>query len=210
VRNGSAIANIQESLAQQMGRQTTILFDGQQEGEVILFSFLPHRMAFWLSTAKLIFGLTLLAGLIWAYHELIPYELELIYKLGLAGCLGSAVVGVWWLNKYYSEAWTYITDRRVVRFEPVFPIFFKKRNLFWANVLKSKAVSTNYLLRMLKIGTVVISPIFGDEEDIHCKYSYYYEDLTNYVDKILFLSKHSPNELQTMREFILKPKGARY
>ena len=199
-----------EDLLQRMGHEQSIEFDGQQEGERVLFTFVPHSRAFWLSMLKLLVGCLVLIALKSLLIEYVLPPIDNIQYIGYGITGIVALGGIWWLNKYYREARVFVTDRRIIRFEPIFPIFKQKRILFWANVMKTKAVSTNFILRLLKIGSVVVSPVHGDSEDIRMRYVYYFEDLVNYLDKILFLSKHTPVELNTVKPFVLKPKGHRY
>jgi hypothetical protein len=47
-------------------------------------------------------------------------------------------------------------------------------------------------------------------DDIEIKNVYYYRDLGNYIDKILFTYKQKPAEVDNIRPFVPKPKGERY
>jgi hypothetical protein len=48
------------------------------------------------------------------------------------------------------------------------------------------------------------------DDDVAVDYVYYYKDLGNYVDKILYLYKKNVAELETIKPFVCKPRGKRY
>jgi hypothetical protein len=121
---------------------------------------------------------------------------------------------------------TYITDRRVVRFAASNPWFVTTRTIGWDEVVKVKTHVSSWWMRMLNVGTVVIharstvAPLLAGEDlsrevratddDVHIEDVEYYRDLGNYLDKLLYLYKREPNKLDTLREFIPKPRGKRY
>jgi hypothetical protein len=47
-------------------------------------------------------------------------------------------------------------------------------------------------------------------DDIQLKDVYYYRDLGNYIDKILFTYKQKPADITNIRPFVPKPRGERY
>ena len=78
------------------------------------------------------------------------------------------------------------------------------------------------LWKQLAIGNVVVharTPARNDNEfgpagmtadDIELNDVYYYRDLGNYIDKILFTYKQKPREMDEIRPFVPKPRGERY
>ena len=61
------------------------------------------------------------------------------------------------------------------------------------------------------MGTLKFESEFGyGSEDIRMPYTWYYEDLANYVEKILHLNKTKPDEIAKLHLFVPKPKGQRY
>jgi len=44
-------------------------------------------------------------------------------------------------------------------------------------------------------------------EDVRITDVYYFEDLANYIDKILFTFKNTPAEVANLKPFVPKPKG---
>lgn len=187
----------------------TIVFDGQQEGERILYEIHPHLLAKYLAIGRIIllalslfFVLLLTAGVAPAFATLLKVT-------GLAMSLLLIATSVWWNNKVYGESKTYITDRRIMRVTPVSPFFQTKRSLFWSEALKAKGFAPNFFCRSLGIGTVEIAPQMSEHENVIVTDVAYFEDIANYIDKILFTFKNKPTEVSLLKPFIPKPRGHR-
>ena len=84
-----------------------------------------------------------------------------------------------------------------------------KRALFWSETLKAKAYAPNMIFRMLKVGTIDVEPQLADHEDVRITDVYYFEDLANYIDKILFTFKNKPTDVAAIKPFVPKAKGQR-
>lgn len=186
------------------------IFNGQQADERILYVVTPHPLSFCFNLVKVIVVACLpyFGSLIHAkINRYVPSELQYI-SLSLSIIL--LVIGLWWINKLYTESKCYLTDRRIIRFKPMFPIFESKRGLFWNEVVKTKAYAPNIFYRILKIGKIEIAPTIVQQENIKLDWVYYFEDLGNYIDKILYCFKNKPQDMATIRAFVTKPKGQRY
>lgn len=185
-------------------------FHGQQEGERVLYSFSPHPIGTWLKLIKpTIYGIGMAGAGYFLSKFFGPRSLSVSNALYVGAVIGWTI-SLWWRLKSQRFARTFITDRRIVRFEIAFPGMTRKRALFWTNGFKCKAIPEILPLRLFKLGTLKITPSLGADEDISCDYVSYCDDLANYIDKILFCVKHSPQEMQTLRPFVKKPKGQRY
>ncbi len=46
-------------------------------------------------------------------------------------------------------------------------------------------------------------------EDVRVTDVYYFEDLANYIDKILFTFKNTPGDIAAIKPFVPHPKGQR-
>jgi small-conductance mechanosensitive channel len=185
-------------------------FDGQQEGERVLYTITPHVIHQYLAYARLIFLSVFFFVVLWVIGGIVP---TLTMALRLTGFLLSIVLlvfGFWWNLEVFKKARTYITDRRIIRFDVVSPFFTTKRALFWNEALKTKAYAPNILFRSMKIGTIDVEPQLAEHEDVRITDVYYYEDLANYIDKILFTFKNKPTDIALMKPFVAKPKGQRY
>jgi hypothetical protein len=120
------------------------------------------------------------------------------------------LVAVWWNVKYFRSAVAYVTERRVIRFTPSFAVTYSKRMVFWRDVLKTKSVSDNVFWRLLKVGILEVVPKSGADQSLLLRSVYYYEDLGNYFDKLVYLTNAEPHELKTVRPFVALPRWERY
>ena len=126
------------------------------------------------------------------------------------------------ITDYQKREVGYITDRRLVRFEPTTLFATNSRTLTWDEVVKVKTYPPNFLWKQLAIGNVVVharTPGRPEEalghggvtaDDIQLTDVYYYKDLGNYIDKILFTYKQKPSNIGEIRPFVPKPRGERY
>lgn len=134
--------------------------------------------------------------------------------LGLILGVAVAVIGTKIVGDYQRRNISYITDRRVVHFEPTTLFATNLRTLTWDEVVKVKTYPPNMLWKQLAIGNVVVhsrTPAEGELiDDIELKDVYYYRDLGNYIDKILFTYKQKPREVEQIKPFVPKPRGQRY
>lgn len=197
-------------------------FYGKQEGERILYVVKPHPFALTfglikiflialvISTVFILLGTTLEGlGVIFIIPGLILFFVVIF--------LGTKIVLDWQAREV-----AYITDRRIVRFEPTTLFATNSRTLAWDEVVKVKTYPPNFLWKELAIGTVTIhartsirtaedTPIGTvTADDIEIKDVYYYKDLGNYIDKILFTYKQQPMAVAEIRPFIPRPRGERY
>lgn len=188
---------------------STIVFDGQQEGERILYELRPHPIAKYLAIAR---GILLSLGLVLVLviiASVVPTVHGILTTIGIILGLFLVAASVWWNTKVYGQSRTYITDRRIMRFDVVSPFFQTKRALFWNEALKAKGYAPNLLWRILGIGTVEVSPHMDQHEDVVVPNVAYFEDLANYIDKILFTYKQTTSALADSKPFIAKPRGHR-
>jgi hypothetical protein len=193
-------------------------FPGQQEGEKILSVITPHQSAFVLEYFKLVcVSLLILVGFI-SLQKISP----IFITVGILFSLFTLIIGFFLYRSLHAKRIAYLTDRRLVRFEPSNVFVVNSRSLTWDNTLKVKTFPTNLLWRLKNIGTVIVhskttstsvnSPdqVLLSNDDIVLKNVYYYKDLGNYIDKILYLYEHNSKELENIHPFVNKPKGQRY
>lgn len=184
-------------------------FDGQQEGERILYTVVPHAVHKYLAVARLIFLAAFFFIVLWVIGGIVPAMTALFRTAGLVLALTLLGAGYWWNLNVFKKTRTYITDRRIIRFDVVSPFFVTKRALFWNEALKAKAYASNMFFRSLKIGNIEIEPQLAEGEDVRITDVYYFEDLANYIDKILFTFKNKPAEIAAVKPFVPKAKGQR-
>ncbi len=197
-------------------------FYGKQEDEKILYVVKPHPIA---TTANLI-KVYLISAAVFIVLVVLGSQIEtlwsLFFLLGLILAVVMIVVGTKIVTDYQLRNIAYITDRRLVRFEPTTLFATNSRTLTWDEVVKVKTYPPNMLWKQLAIGNVVVharTPGRPDEhygsvgvtaDDIQLTDVYYYKDLGNYIDKILFTYKQRPAGVLEIRPFVPKPKGERY
>ena len=194
-------------------------FYGRQEGERILYVVKPHSLALFLQLIKVYF----VALIVFLAFIMIGSQIDSLHGFFSFGgiILGVLIVafGTKILGDYQRRNISYITDRRVVHFEPTTLFATNSRTLSWDEVVKVKTFPPNFIWKQLAIGNVVINartpgrPDASDHEimvdDIELKDVYFYRDLGNYIDKILFTFKQRPKEVDQIRPFVPKPKGHR-
>lgn len=186
-----------------------IQFDGQQTDERVLYVIIPHHFAKYVALIRLVllalfffFMLQLIATVVPVFAGALK-----IASVILSGLL--LVIGFWWNETVYSKSKTYITDRRIIRFEVMTPFFTTKRALFWNEALKAKGYAPNIFWKMLGIGRVVVEPQLAEGEDVMVHDVFMFDDVANYIDKILFTFKNKPAEISMIKPFVPKPKGQR-
>jgi hypothetical protein len=193
-------------------------FPGLQEGEKILSIITPHPSVFTLEYVKLISASLLILVGFCSLNKISP----LFVSVGIILSITALILGALLYHSLHSKRIAYITDRRIVRFEPSNAFVVNHRSLSWDDTSKVKTFSTSFLWRLKNIGTVIVhsktssatvnntDQTYLTNDDIVLKSVYYYKDLGNYIDKILYLYKHDKKELRHIHPFVLKPKGQRY
>ena len=195
-------------------------FFGRQDGERILYVVKPHHLSL---TFKL-FRIYLIAFAVFVVLAILGAQLLYLDLFIVGGAIIAVVmviIGTKVVIDYQNRDIAYITDRRLMRFEPTTLFATNPRSLTWDEVVKVKTYPPNALWKQLAIGNVIVharTPSRPDEhtpgavaaDDIELKEVYYYKDLGNYIDKILFTYKQKPKEMEKIRPFVTKPRGERY
>lgn len=187
-----------------------------------MFVVRPHKISLLVGTLKV-----MLASLaIWIGFIAIDSQLSFVdINFGGIGFIAGLVVflvGFYILNNAYNRRIGYITDRRIVKFEAPSLIATRSRSLSWEEAVKAKTFPPNFVWKSLRIGTVIVhakttiastdvvkSENITTDNDVELNDVYYYLDLGNYIDKILYTYKKTPEEMKNIRTFVLKPKGQR-
>lgn len=185
-------------------------FYGQQEGERVLYIVRPHHTRKWVKGGFALGASLLLFLLVYFIHESTGFDPNQVLLFGVIVFLLSFFAQCWWIWFAADHAKAIITDRRFIRFEVAFPVFVNRRSLFWNEVLKVRGFAPNILFRFLKVGTLEVRPQMSEGETVSFAYVYYFEDLANYIDKVIYNSKNKPDELQQMRQFVPRPAGERF
>ena len=187
-------------------------FYGQQEDEVVLYEIRPAWSRKLLGALVSIFYTVAGIAATTLYTSLISGDTRYAFTAGIIISLIIGGVAYGWFRFTTNRARAFITDRRFVRLEISFPAFISRRSLFWSEVLKVKGYAPNILFRSLKVGTLAIQPVMSEsgKEDVKVSHVYYYGDLANYIDKILYTFKAKPEEVKEIRPFVPRPAGERF
>lgn len=150
------------------------------------------------------------------------------YQLEIATAGGSAAAlifgaGLWITDTARRKNIGYVTDRRIVKFEAANPFATSIRSLSWEEAVKVKTPPANFIWKQLMVGTLVVhakttvasldltkTENVVTDDDVEIKHVYFYRDLANYIEKILFLYKKRPKEISELAPFVPKRKGLRY
>jgi hypothetical protein len=195
-------------------------FFGKQEGERILFVIRPAPLSLTFKLLK-IYAVALVVFVALTVLGTQLLSLGIFIAVGLILALAIAIIGTQIATNYQKRDIAYITDRRLVRFEPTTLVATNPRSLTWDEVVKVKTYPPNAIWKQLAIGNVVVHartparpseniPGEVDADDIEIHDVYFYKDLGNYIDKILFTYKQKPKEMETIHTFVAKPRGERY
>ncbi len=193
---------------------TDVSFYGQQTGERILYVIRPYPLALVSMLVK--FGLAAAVVMVLAVAAKIP---------GGGGVAAALMLGagIWITDTVRRKNVAYVTDRRIVKFEATNPLATSIRSLSWEEAVKVKTPPTNFIWKQLMVGTLVVhakttvasldltkTENVVTDDDVEVKHVYYYRDLANYIEKILFLYKKRPKEIAELMPFVSKRKGLRY
>lgn len=188
-------------------------FYGRQDGERILYVVHPHPLA---TTFNLI-KIYLISATVFIVLVILGSQLQtvggLFFLSGLILAITMIIFGTKIVTDWQKRDIAYITDRRLIRFEPTTLFATNSRSLTWDEVVKVKTYPPNFLWKQLAIGNVVVhsrTPEGVMADDIQLTDVFYYKDLGNYIDKILFTYKQKPKDIALIRPFVPKPKGERY
>jgi hypothetical protein len=186
---------------------TDTVFVGQQDGERILYEVLGTSTATLGQDCIKVVFLALLIVVLFGVMSSVNSLLILMGIVAGAGFWTWQVGGEPW--SWSSKSKSFITDRRVVRFNATTPWTINQRSLSWDEVVKIKTKSPNALWRMLGAGSVVaharstVVPANSQNgeqtvtsDDIEMDYVIYYQDLGNYLDKVLYLFKNKKADIK--------------
>ena len=201
---------------------TKTKFFGKQEGERILHFVQPHPLAIKFKLIKVYLAAVVILGGFILVGTLTDSMFGIFFLFGLVATVATIIVGSLIVKISRRKNKTYFTDRRIVRFEPTTLFATNIRSLSWDEVVKVKTYPPNVFLKQRKIGTVVIharttvrtvddemKPSTVTADDIEITDVYYYRDLGNYIDKILYTYKRKPKDVKKIKPFVEKPAGQR-
>jgi len=196
-------------------------FYGKQTDERILYIVRPHPLATTLGLVKIYAVAIIISVILLILGSQITSLAGIFTVMALILFFIIVIMGTKIIFDWQKRNIAYITDRRIVRFEPTTLFATNARTLSWDEVVKVKTYPPNMLWKQMAIGNVVIharTPARPDDnghgdvmaDDIELTHVYFYRDLGNYIDKILFTYKQKPREVSEIRPFVPKKRGERY
>lgn len=197
-------------------------FYGKQTDERILYVVRPHPLSFVLHLAEIYTIAVAVFIVFFVLGKIVEPEVGVLDLAGIAISLLIFVLGTKIVSNSQSRNISYITDRRIVRFEPTTLFATNARSLTWDEAVKVKTYPPNFIWKQLAIGNVTVhartSIRTADDiptgtvtaDDVELKDVFYYRDLGNYIDKILFTYKQKPTDVAQIHPFVPKPRGQRY
>lgn len=197
-------------------------FYGKQTDEKILYVVRPHPLATTMSLIKIYLIAIFVSAALIILGTQIGSLTGIFVTAGIILFFLIVILGTKISLDWQARNVSYITDRRMVHFEPTTLFATNSRTLAWDEAVKVKTFPPNFIWKQMMIGNIVIharTPVHpgGQDDsyemsvdDIEVKNVYYYRDLGNYIDKILFTYKQKPAEVDNIRPFVPKPKGERY
>lgn len=187
-------------------------FSGKQEGERVLHVIRPHYMRKVMRGLIAIVAFLTLLRFVYMFHATTKYDPTYVLTAGTICCLIFLVVSLWWVWFAAENSRSIVTDRRFIRIEASFPFFIKKRSLLWIDVAKAKGHAPNLLFRFMNVGWLSLQPRIAPLTEIDTYYVPFYEDVANYIDKIIYIAtvEKDLEKLKAFRPFISRAKGKRY
>jgi hypothetical protein len=176
-------------------------FPGQQEGERILHVVRTHWLMLFGRLSRTIFLFVLFVVAWLRGGPIVTSGMPDIYWVVWLVVPLLFLFVAWWDLKLCNNSIAFVTDRRLIRFTPTFPVTYSKRMVFWREVLKTRTKTESFVWRLLKVGNLEVVPKTGIEQSVILRYVFLYDDLANYFDKLVHLTNAEPESLKRVRPF---------
>lgn len=188
-------------------------FPGQASDEVILYVTREARVMLYLRLVLMwLAGLVLVAGGFLVPMILRNFGVRGFGVLGFVGLvLGLAFIvgGSWWVYSLWKKSVFILTNRRLLKFIYSTPWNRYNLSLGLDKVVDTGAYARGYFQAAFGVGTFAARSSAGNRQE---KYFYIdnvkaYEDLANYVNKVLFVYEREVEKLLNFRPFVPHLKG---
>lgn len=191
---------------------TNLKFPGQATDEKILYIGREASVMLWLRLGSV----AVVGGVIIAIMLLLPLFAGVLSSLmlalstvGIVFSLVFVVVAMWWVYALWKKSLYVVTTRRLSKF--IYSTPWNRYNLSVGldKIVDTGAYTKGYFQALTGIGTFTARSSAGNRKE---KYFYIenvqaYEDLANYVNKLLHAYNHNFEKLETFRPFIPFLKG---
>ncbi|CAN5198559.1 hypothetical protein BH11PAT1_BH11PAT1_7050 [soil metagenome] len=121
------------------------------------------------------------------------------------------VIGWWWVSVLWKKSLFILTNRRLTKFIYVTPWNRYNLSVTLDKIENTGAYNRGNFEAFFKVGTLTARSSAGNREE---KYFFVTrikaaEDLANYINKLLFIFHHNPQQLVKFRPFLPHLKGER-
>lgn len=181
-------------------------FSGQQADEFVISVIRPGKLILYANIAyKITFAILFTFGW-WRANFYLPHILKSYHVAGYLVIFLITALLIWLKYNSFTQIKTYLTDRRLVKFDPTSPFSAYKRALFWKDVTKVRDNQEFSFWNIFKLGHVkIFSYESGNEPEMILSYIDHFEDLSSYIEKIIFNAKEHPENLSEMSPFEPNP-----
>ncbi len=187
-----------------------ITFPGQHSDEKILFVTREGRIMLWLrwfSVAFVGFMLFLLQFLLIRFaNQFLNIPSSLSFSV-TALIITGIVFAFWWYWILWKKSLFIITTRRLTKFIYTTPFTRYQLSLGLDRIVDTGAYQKNYLQAFTNLGYFVARSAAGNIKNFKIINISFYEDLHNYVNKLLFTFNKEKEKLDKFRPFIPHLKG---
>jgi hypothetical protein len=187
-----------------------ITFPGQYSDEKILFVTREGKSMLWLRMAFItLIGLTLLtAGIVGTnvINRFVNIPSFIPFAIALIALIGSAI-GYWWVYTLWRKSVFIVTTRRLTKFIYTTPFTRYQLSLGLDRIVDTGAYQKSYLQAFTNLGYFVARSAAGNIKNFKIINISFYEDLHNYINKLLFTFNKEKEQLNSFRPFIPHLKG---
>lgn len=189
---------------------TDLHFPGMNTGEKILFATRESIIILWIRRivlAIIIATLVLLSLLLLQFLERLSFSLGLVYPLVFVIVMLVALGGYWWIGETYRKSIFIITTRRLTKIIYTTPFTWYQFSLGLDEIADTGSYSSSYFEALFNLGYFVARSGAAAIKNFKIINITFAADLHNYVNKLLYVFKHTPESVNEFRPFIPHLKG---
>lgn len=189
---------------------TDLHFPGMNTGEKILFATRESIIILWIRRivlAVVILTLLLLSVLLLQFLERLLISIWFIYPLLIVTVISAAIGGYWWIGQTYRKSIFIITTRRLTKIIYTTPFTWYQFSLGLDEIADTGSYSSSYFEAILSLGYFVARSGAAAIKNFKIINITFAADLHNYVNKLLYVFKHTPEKVNEFRPFIPHLKG---
>ena len=131
-------------------------FYGKQEGEKILYTVYPHILSLLIKLSKIYSVSFIVFIALFIIGQQISWIGGIFSLMGVVLAFLVVILGTKIVVDYQKRNISYITDRRIVHFEPTTLFATNSRTLSWDEVVKVKTYPPNIFWKQMAIGNVTL------------------------------------------------------